>query len=599
MKKLVSMLLVLAMLCTMLPFQTFAVESDKTIGNTGTSLYSWNMYMLSKGSYPDIRDYLTSLNITRVYQQIPEVYLTGTETADMIARLADDGIETVALVGDRAWGLAENDLSEAKTYMNKLAAYNSGIGAKNPITKIAFDVETYTYSFWENDSVSYFAAYIEKMQEVYAYAHSCGLTVIQVIPTHYDTIDAALNRKFFTTCADEISLMNYEKATQVTAIQEEIALCEELGMEVETIFETMPRNEYFGVTEENTYFYEGYSALLAKQETILNTYPYRNLSVSYHHLPTMYHVVTGKYIAEIYAYTDSNDPTKNDLGQTDALKSIILTGSDGSVIEAGLCNPNLTAQYAENCYIAVGVVPGVEYTISSAAEDYAVTTPTKTFSIGEDDVIGYASISIERIASAACKHVEEIRNAKEATCSEKGYTGDIYCSVCNQLLTSGTTIAKTAHTAGETAGNQDGTHSTLCSVCKEVLSTESCTDYNEDGLCDVCGAKISGTVFTPDMFKVTLSKTSVRKGQVVTLTVRTSEDVTSITVNGEKITNYQTTTETYTTGSGRKKVTTTVTCRVFTYTISQNTRGKYTYNVVACNSGMQQSNPQTVVLTVK
>ncbi|MGM9523739.1 MAG: hypothetical protein ACI3VU_04940, partial [Faecousia sp.] len=407
MKKLGLILLVLAMLCTMIPFQTFAVESDTTMGanynakNTGASLYSWNMYMLSEGSYPAIRDYLTSLNITRIYQQIPEVYLTGTETADMVARLADDGIETVALVGDRAWGLAENDLSEAKTYMDKLAAYNSGIGAKNPITKIAFDVETYTYSFWENDSVSYFAAYIEKMQEVYAYAHSCGFAVIQVIPTHYDTIDAALNRKFFTTCADEISLMNYEKATQVTAIQEEIALCKELGMKVETIFETMPRNEYFAVTEENTYFYEGYSALLAKQETILDTYPYENLSVSYHHLPTMYHVVTGKYMAEIYAYTDSNDPTRNDLGQTDALESIILTGSDGSVIEAGLCNPNLTAQYAENCYLAVGVVPGVEYTVSSAAEDYAVTTPIKTFSIGEDEVIGYTSISIEWIASAA------------------------------------------------------------------------------------------------------------------------------------------------------------------------------------------------------
>ncbi|MGN0442002.1 MAG: hypothetical protein ACI4FO_04805, partial [Acutalibacteraceae bacterium] len=220
MKKLGSMLLVLAMLFTMLPLQTFAVESDTTIGednnagNTGASLYSWDMYMLSEESYPAIRDYLTSLNITRVYQQLSNRYLARTETADMIARLADDGIETVAVVADRSWGLAENDLSEAKNYMDNLAAYNSGIGVKNPITKIALDIETYTYSEWKDDSVKYFAAYIEKMQEVYAYAHSCGLTVIQVIPTHYDTIDADLYREFFTTCADEISLMNYEKATQ-------------------------------------------------------------------------------------------------------------------------------------------------------------------------------------------------------------------------------------------------------------------------------------------------------------------------------------------------------------------------------------------------
>ena len=54
MKKLGSILLVLAMLFTMLPLQIFAVESDTTMGednnaagNTGASLYSWDMYMLS------------------------------------------------------------------------------------------------------------------------------------------------------------------------------------------------------------------------------------------------------------------------------------------------------------------------------------------------------------------------------------------------------------------------------------------------------------------------------------------------------------------------------------------------------------------------
>ena len=43
-----------------------------------------------------------------------------------------------------------------------------------------------------------------------------------------------------------------------------------------------------------------------------------------------------------------------------------------------------------------------------------------------------------------CDHKNtEIRNAKDATCTKDGYTGDTYCSVCNELLKQGTEIPKT------------------------------------------------------------------------------------------------------------------------------------------------------------
>ena len=43
----------------------------------------------------------------------------------------------------------------------------------------------------------------------------------------------------------------------------------------------------------------------------------------------------------------------------------------------------------------------------------------------------------------ATGHKPEIRNAVEATLTTPGYTGDTYCSVCNELLTQGTEIPKT------------------------------------------------------------------------------------------------------------------------------------------------------------
>ena len=389
--------LLLSIFCLMgavVPFSGFA---DTALRRTSdkSSIYCWSLFLMNKGSFSDARTLLQSLNVGRVYQKIPSLYLEREETASMVSRLNANGIETVALMGDRAWGLEENDLAEPKEYIDSLAAYNQRVGGSSKVGAIALDVETYTYSSWKDDRVTFFETYIEKMRVLYDYAHSKGLSVIQVIPVHFDSIDETLMRRFVSECCDELSLMNYNKSTQVKAIKGEVAICRELGIPVETIFETMPYSEYYSVTEEITYYYEGLEALNAKKNEILDTYGSDGLSVSYHHLDTMYHVVTGRYIAEIYGYTDKNDPNRNKLGQTDALDTIILTGDDGSVITAGLYNPNRGAQYEESCYLAFGVSPDVTYTVSAGSASYTVPSPAKTFAIEENEPVVYTSIRVQ------------------------------------------------------------------------------------------------------------------------------------------------------------------------------------------------------------
>lgn len=368
--------------------------------NNNSSIFSWDLFLMNDGDYPQTSQMLKDLNITRVYQEFPEKHLSEPETPKMVANLAADGIETVALAGDRSWGLADCDLSELKAHIDALDSYNQGIGSGNKITKLALDIETYTYSDWKSDPQTYFTAFIDKMAEVYTYAHSKGFDVIQVIPTHFDNISVNEFRRFLTTCCDEISLMNYTKSTQISAISGEVELCREMNMPVETIFETMPLNEHFSVTEDVTYFYEGFEALAAKRDKILDTYLYENLTASYHYYQTLYHVYSGNYFAEIYAY--SSDETDKDyipdLGQTTGLDHIVLTGDDGSVIKAYLYNPNKTAQYAEWCYLAVGVKKGVTYTITSGDKHYTVKSGNqKTVTLDVDDLIYYTSIGIDTV----------------------------------------------------------------------------------------------------------------------------------------------------------------------------------------------------------
>ena len=76
----------------------------------------------------------------------------------------------------------------------------------------------------------------------------------------------------------------------------------------------------------------------------------------------------------------------------------------------------------------------------------------------------------------ALGHTPEVRNAKSATCSAEGYTGDTYCSVCNTLISKGETIAKAAHTpeirnAKPATTTEEGyTGDTYCSVCNTLIS---------------------------------------------------------------------------------------------------------------------------------
>ena len=111
----------------------------------------------------------------------------------------------------------------------------------------------------------------------------------------------------------------------------------------------------------------------------------------------------------------------------------------------------------------------------------------------------------------------ELRNAKEATCTAEGYTGDTYCKDCGAKLQTGKAIAKKAHTwdAGkitqEATCAKTGIKTYTCTVCKTTKTEEvpatgvhkntelrnvkeaTCTEegYTGDTYCKDCGSKIA------------------------------------------------------------------------------------------------------------
>ena len=122
---------------------------------------------------------------------------------------------------------------------------------------------------------------------------------------------------------------------------------------------------------------------------------------------------------------------------------------------------------------------------------------------------GYPVLSWQ---TSDCKHTGgiEIKDAKDATCTENGYTGDTYCKGCGAKISDGKVIPAAGHKGG-TATCKD---KAVCKVCQQPYGelnknnhtggTEvkdakdaTCTEngYTGDTCCKGCGAKLeSGKV---------------------------------------------------------------------------------------------------------
>ena len=121
----------------------------------------------------------------------------------------------------------------------------------------------------------------------------------------------------------------------------------------------------------------------------------------------------------------------------------------------------------------------------------------------------------EKVSATGHQHTE-IRNKKEATCKEEGYSGDTWCKDCGKKILSGQAIAKTedhswnqGEITKEPTCKEEGEKTFTCSICgntktEKVSTTDhqhmeirnqknpTCKEagYSGDTYCADCGVKI-------------------------------------------------------------------------------------------------------------
>lgn len=195
---------------------------------------------------------------------------------------------------------------------------------------------------------------------------------------------------------------------------------------------------------------------------------------------------------------------------------------------ADICSSNGTGKYIQQG------TPGTEAETYqyNANGNKAVTIPitaaklhnsdgsyTETATANAGDVINYVN---GVWGGTPCAHENtELRNAKEATCTEPGYTGDTYCKDCNEKIADGKVIPALGHawddgviTTAPTCENA-GVKTFTCTRCNETKTEAisatghtpvqipekpaTCTEpgHTSGTKCSVCDAILSGVEVIP------------------------------------------------------------------------------------------------------
>ena len=107
----------------------------------------------------------------------------------------------------------------------------------------------------------------------------------------------------------------------------------------------------------------------------------------------------------------------------------------------------------------------------TALADGVAVTATAVYTGADKGNYETESVSIT-ITRSECDHTHtEIRNQREATCTQTGYTGDTYCTDCDKLLGTGKELAALGHDYKATVTKQPTT-------TEEGIRTYTCTRCN-------------------------------------------------------------------------------------------------------------------------
>lgn len=173
-------------------------------------------------------------------------------------------------------------------------------------------------------------------------------------------------------------------------------------------------------------------------------------------------------------YSDTIN-TVNSSEQQPSSSSATATDTEESAVPSS--ETEVTTEYfTEQTAAEIEKMPQTSATTAKAKNSKEQTT-AKSNSDKQDKTDTTTKKQEQTNTTAACKHQNTItENLKKQTCTESGYTGDIYCTDCGKCIEKGEIIEADGHLSVE--------------VYNIIQPTKNVPGYSGDKRCRICGAEL-------------------------------------------------------------------------------------------------------------
>lgn len=196
---------------------------------------------------------------------------------------------------------------------------------------------------------------------------------------------------------------------------------------------------------------------------------------------------------------DSKEATCQEIGWT--VKDYYVCAREGCNYHQGICTM-VAATTGKHNYQAKEVIANTckseGMNVFACKDCGALASVSDLSGVTATELKNVNGVAVNYLPKAPHVAAAELKDAKEATCTEVGYTGDKVCKWCGTVMEKGKEIPMKEHTVVDVAAVEatcttDGmTAGTKCSVCDKVLTGCEVVkalghDY-KDGKCTRCGA---------------------------------------------------------------------------------------------------------------
>jgi len=243
------------------------------------TIFSWSSNEVTNNQRQLLND-LTEYDFDRVFQSF-STRLTNEEITSFVSAITNQNIDVYGLFGTPEWSLDPTGKGMIKR-LNRIVEINHQLPENQKIKGLVMDVEPYGLDDFNWDDRAVQQSYISGMKHLYQATKQEGLELIVVVPYFFETKGyQEVLQTIIREASSEVAVMNYYRNHEIKHLAFEAEEARKVNKPLTTIYEFKRPGEH-GLTEKNTYFNEGRTAMEENAECLKQHYENQVVHIAYH-----------------------------------------------------------------------------------------------------------------------------------------------------------------------------------------------------------------------------------------------------------------------------------------------------------------------------